>query len=57
MFKIDANFMTISERRTLEDASGAKIGTVRVKKTPGLHKTYYLGTMSDDKKCSVKAKG
>jgi hypothetical protein len=57
MFKIDANLMTISERRTLEDASGEKIGTVRVKKTPGLHKTYYLGTMADDKKCAVKAKG
>jgi len=57
MFKIDANLMTISERRTLEDASGEKIGTVRVKKTPGLHKTYYVGTMADDKKCAVKAKG
>ncbi len=57
MFKIDANFMTISERRTLEDASGTKIGTVRVKKTPGLHKTYYLGPMDDDKKCAVKMKG
>jgi len=57
VFKIDANFMTISERRTLEDASGTKIGTVRVKKTPGLHKTYYLGPMDDDKKCAVKMKG
>ncbi|KAL3799597.1 hypothetical protein ACHAW5_006579 [Stephanodiscus triporus] len=57
MFKIDANLLTISERRTLEDASGTKIGTVRVKKTPGLHMTYYLGTMSDDKKCAVKMKG
>jgi hypothetical protein len=57
MFKIDAHHLTISERRTLEDASGTKIGTVRVKKSPGLHKTYYLGTMSDDKKCAVKSKG
>jgi hypothetical protein len=57
MFKIDANLMTISERRTFEDASGEKIGTVRVKKMPGLHKTYYLGPMDDDKKCAVKAKG
>ena len=57
MFKINANFLTISEQRTLKDASGTKIGTVCVKKTPGLHKTYYLGTMSNDKKCAVKMKG
>jgi len=57
IFKVDAHFMTISERRTLEDESGTKIGTVRVKKTPGLHKTYYLGPMDNDKKCAVKAKG
>jgi hypothetical protein len=49
--------MTISEHRTLKDASGNKIGQARKKKTPGLHMTYYLGPMDDEKKCAVKAKG
>jgi uncharacterized protein YxjI len=57
VFEIAATLMTISEHRTLKDASGNKIGQARKKKTPGLHMTYYLGPMDDEKKCAVKAKG
>ena len=57
VFEIVASLMTISEHRVLKDASGNKIGQARKKKTPGLHMTYYLGPMDDEKKCAVKAKG
>jgi len=57
VFEVDAHAMTMSERRTLKDASGAKIGQVRKKKTPGLHAACYIGTMDDEKKCMVKVKG
>lgn len=57
VFEIAASLMTISDHRVLKDASGNKIGQARRKKTPGLHLTYYLGTMDDEKKCAVKAKG
>lgn len=57
MFKIDAALMSMSDRRTLKDANGAELGQVRKKKMPGLHATYYLGTMNDETKCAVKAKG
>lgn len=57
MFKIDANLMTMSGRREFMDASGTNIGQIRKKKTPGLHAVWYLGTMNDEKKCAVKAKG
>jgi len=57
VYSIDAHLMTMSERRTLKDASGADVGQCRRKKTPGLHPTYYIGTMDDDKKCAVKVKG
>jgi len=56
-FKIDAKLMTMSARRVLLDASGTEIGSIRKKKTPGLHEAWYLGTPSDDKKCKVKATG
>ena len=52
MFEIVASLMTISEHRVLKDASGNKIGQARKKKTPGLHMTYYLGPMDDEKKCA-----
>ena len=57
MFNINAQLVSMSARRTLTDANGAALGQVRKKKTPGLHVTYYLGTMNDEKKCAVKAKG
>ncbi len=57
MFKIDAHLVSMSDRRTLKDSSGNDVGQVRKKKTPGLHPTYYVGTMNDDKKCAVKVKG
>ncbi len=57
VFKINAQLVTLSERRTLTDSSGTALGQLRRKKTPGLHATYYLGTMNDEKKCAVKAKG
>mmetsp|Transcript_5705 Transcript_5705/g.12429 ORF Transcript_5705/g.12429 Transcript_5705/m.12429 type:complete len:187 (+) Transcript_5705:87-647(+) len=57
MFKIDAKLLTLSDRRDVMDASGTNIGQIRKKKTPGLHKMWYLGTMDDEKKCAVKAKG
>jgi hypothetical protein len=57
VFKINAQLVTLSERRTLTDSSGTALGQLRRKKTPGLHAMYYLGTMNDEKKCAVKAKG
>jgi len=57
MYKINAHLATMSARRTLSDSSGKELGQVRKKKTPGLHPTCYVGTMSDEKKCSVKVKG
>jgi len=57
VFNINAQLVSMSARRTLTDANGAALGQVRKKKTPGLHVTYYLGTMNDEKKCAVKAKG
>ena len=47
----------MSERRTLMDANGAEIGQLRKKKSPGLHPACYIGTMQDEKKCTVKVKG
>lgn len=57
MFTINAQLVTMSARRTLTDSNGTALGQLRRKKTPGLHATYYLGTMNDEKKCAVKAKG
>ena len=57
VFEIDAHLATMSERRTLKNASGAKIGQCRRKKTPGIHPAFYIGTMDDEKKIMVKVKG
>jgi uncharacterized protein YxjI len=57
VFEIDAKLISLSDARTLKDSHGNAVGQVRRKKMPGLHATYYLGTMDDDKKCAVKAKG
>ena len=57
VFNINAQLVSMSARRTLTDSNGGALGQVRKKKTPGLHVTYYLGTMNDEKKCAVKAKG
>mmetsp|Transcript_20158 Transcript_20158/g.36430 ORF Transcript_20158/g.36430 Transcript_20158/m.36430 type:complete len:136 (-) Transcript_20158:197-604(-) len=49
--------MTMSDRRVVKDARGTDIGQIRKKKTPGLHATWYVGPMNDEKKCAVKKKG
>ena len=63
MFTIDAHFFSISEwcmlisRHILKGVSGANIGMVCLNETPGLCKIYYLGTMSNGKKCTVTGYG
>jgi uncharacterized protein YxjI len=57
VFYVQAELMTMSQRRYLVDTRGQKIGSLRHKKTPGLHPTVYIGTTSDEKKCSVKMSG
>lgn len=57
VFYVQAELMTMSQRRFMVDTRGQKIGQLRHKKTPGLHPTVYVGTVSDEKKCSVKMSG
>eukprot|EP00568_Trieres_chinensis_P011916 CAMPEP_0183295118 /NCGR_PEP_ID=MMETSP0160_2-20130417/3196_1 /TAXON_ID=2839 ORGANISM="Odontella Sinensis, Strain Grunow 1884" /NCGR_SAMPLE_ID=MMETSP0160_2 /ASSEMBLY_ACC=CAM_ASM_000250 /LENGTH=185 /DNA_ID=CAMNT_0025456545 /DNA_START=120 /DNA_END=677 /DNA_ORIENTATION=+ len=57
VFRIKANLISMSARRVLKDASGKELAQARRKKTPGLHPTYYLGTMSDEKKVHLREKG
>jgi len=57
LFSVDAHFLTLSNRRTLKDASGNELGQLRKRRRPGFHQMYYLGPMSNEKKCAVKSKG
>merc|ERR1712157_40425 len=57
VFKIKAKHLTLSNRRTLLDSDGNAIGQFRSKRTPTIHKQYYLGPTDDVKRCSVKLKG
>jgi len=57
VFYVKAELMTMSQRRFMVDTRGKKVGQLRHKKTPGLHPTVYVGTPSDEKKCSVKMSG
>ena len=61
LFEIDGKLKTISDRLSdrhiVKDAKGTEIGQVRRKRTPNIHNTTYLGTMSDERKIIVRSKG
>ena len=57
LFMIDAKLMTLSERRILSDASGNELGQLKNKMFSPIHKSCYLGTMDDEKKIKISAKG
>jgi len=57
LFQISKSLVSLSERRTLKDANGNAVGQLRLKKTPGFHTTWYIGTTSNDKAAALKKKG
>ena len=56
VFKIKAELLTFSQRRTLVDADGNTIAQLRHKKLD-IIPTVYIGTLSNETKVSLKKKG
>lgn len=56
LFLIDPKRMSMQNKRFIKDASGAEIGQVSKKMMPGIHVSYYLGTMNDGNRCALKTK-
>merc|ERR1711862_371036 len=57
IFKINSNLFSLGlQRRIITDPKGNSIGQLRRQNISSVP-TFFLGTMDDEKKCSVKMKG
>ena len=56
LFKVTSSLFSMGHHRTIHDAKGKRIGQVRRKNAPFSYETFYMGTMDDDTRCSMKMK-
>lgn len=57
VFEVETKLATMSDRHVVKDANGKEIGQVRMRRTPNVHKTTYMGPIGDEKKIAIKLKG